>query len=68
VDIFFTKYKDYLIDNTPTNVRDDINRLGNKELGYFSNNLIGTFNNDNTFKLTNKWTLGVIRRFERVSA
>ena len=63
MDILLTRNYTYTVNDSLENVRINFARVTNTPGYTFSNNITGTLNNDNTFKLTHKWAFGYIRGF-----
>ncbi|RTL58736.1 MAG: hypothetical protein EKK37_10440 [Sphingobacteriales bacterium] len=63
MDILLTRKYKYTISDSIDSVRNDFGKITKGRWFDFSNNITGTLNDDNTFKLTHKWTLGYIRGF-----
>jgi hypothetical protein len=65
MNLFFIHHKNYIIDDTLTNVRDEINRIANRSWSYSSDNLTGKLNPNDTFDLSNENTHELIKWVEK---
>jgi hypothetical protein len=64
LNILFSSKHEYLLNDSLQTVRVNIENMTNKKWSDFSENITGTLNADNTFKLTNKWSFAIIKWFE----
>jgi hypothetical protein len=63
MDAFFTIKNRYVIHNSVDNVRSELSDILDRPWYDFSENMSGRLNEDGTFKLSPKWTLGSLRVF-----
>lgn len=61
MDILLTQKYRYTLNNSLESVRNDFSKITNARGYDFANNITGTLNADNSFRLTHKWTFGYIR-------
>lgn len=61
MDILLTQKYKYTLNNLLEGVRNDFSKITNVRGYDFANNITGTLNADNSFRLTHKWTFGYIR-------
>jgi hypothetical protein len=61
MDILLTQKYKYTLNNSLEDVRNDFSKITNASGHNFLNNITGTLNADNSFRLTHKWTFGYIR-------
>ncbi|MEP7232983.1 MAG: hypothetical protein ABI691_22175 [Ginsengibacter sp.] len=64
MDIFFNRHYKYHINGTVNDVRNKLAKITENPWSDFSENITGKLNDDNSFKLTHKWSLGYIRWIE----
>ena len=63
MDPFFSFKKEYCVNDSIHNVRSQIKSLVERRPFDFSENISGTLNEDDSFKLSPKWTFGSLKVF-----
>lgn len=68
MDILFTRRNKYTINESPENIRTEIQSITKRRWYDFSDNIHGTIKNENEFTFTSKWSFTFINWIERSPA
>lgn len=68
MDIFFTSKHKYIITDSIDNVREEIKSIADSKWYKASDNITGSIKDNNSFRLTQKWSFAAIQWIERSPA